>query len=57
MHTNFDDNEWCYRISLARPGCLRRSREALVLHHLTGRQALTQLHPGRDGTALAGGIR
>jgi glycosyltransferase involved in cell wall biosynthesis len=39
MHTNFDDNEWCYRISLARPGCLRRSREALVLHHLAGRQA------------------
>ena len=39
MRSYFDDNEWCYRISLGRPGCLRRSREALALHHLAGRQA------------------
>ncbi len=34
MAAYFDDNEWCYRVSRARPGSFRRSREALVLHRL-----------------------
>ncbi len=37
MRTYYEDNEWCFRVSLARPGCLRRSRDALALHHLAGR--------------------
>jgi flagellar biosynthesis chaperone FliJ len=32
MSPYFEDNEWCYRVSKARPDCFRRSREALVLH-------------------------
>ncbi len=34
MAAYFEDNEWCYRISLERPGSFRRSREALVFHQL-----------------------
>ena len=29
-----EDNEWCYRVSLARPESFRRCREAVVLHRL-----------------------
>jgi glycosyltransferase involved in cell wall biosynthesis len=35
MSAYFEDNEWCHRVELARPGSFRRSREALVLHHFT----------------------
>lgn len=31
----YEDNEWCYRVSRARPGTFRRSREALMFHHGT----------------------
>jgi Glycosyl transferase family 2 len=34
MGAYFEDNEWCYRVSLERPGCFRRCREALAFHHL-----------------------
>jgi GT2 family glycosyltransferase len=42
MAAYFEDNEWCYRVERARPGSLRRSAEALALHHheLKGRPAL-----------------
>ena len=33
MSAYFEDNEWCYRVLLERPGCFRRSREALAFHH------------------------
>ncbi len=33
MAAYFEDNEWCYRVSLARPHIFRRSREALAFHH------------------------
>jgi|GEM_PF-1348921 len=39
MRANFDDNEWCYRVTRELPGTLRRSREGLALHHLAGRLA------------------
>lgn len=32
MVGSYEDNEWCYRVASERPGCFRRSREALVLH-------------------------
>ncbi len=32
MAAYFEDNEWCYRVGLARPGTFRRSREALAFH-------------------------
>jgi GT2 family glycosyltransferase len=35
MTAYYEDNEWCYRVELARPGSFRRCREALVLHHLS----------------------
>jgi glycosyltransferase involved in cell wall biosynthesis/GT2 family glycosyltransferase len=38
MSTYYEDNEWAYRVGLSRPGCMRRSREALALHYLAGRQ-------------------
>lgn len=34
MAADFEDNEWCYRVSLARPGSFRRSREALVFRQM-----------------------
>ncbi len=34
MGAYYEDNEWCYRVSQAVPDCFRRSREALVLHHV-----------------------
>lgn len=34
MAAYFEDNEWCYRVSRARPGHFRRSREALVFHQM-----------------------
>lgn len=33
MASYYEDTEWCLRVARARPGCFRRSREALVLHH------------------------
>jgi GT2 family glycosyltransferase len=33
MSTYYEDNEWCYRVELARPGGFRRSREARAVHH------------------------
>jgi glycosyltransferase involved in cell wall biosynthesis/GT2 family glycosyltransferase len=30
----YEDNEWSYRVGAERPGAFRRSREALVVHHL-----------------------
>lgn len=47
----YEDNEWCYRVALARPGCFRRSREAVAVHHLTPR-----LRPGRDFVARSAAI-
>jgi glycosyltransferase involved in cell wall biosynthesis len=38
MRAYYEDNEWAYRVSLSRPGCMSRSREALALHYLAGRQ-------------------
>ncbi len=35
MRAYFEDNEWCYRVSLALPGCFRRSREARATHRFT----------------------
>ena len=43
----FEDNEWGYRVSQARPGVLRRSREALALHHVGVRHPLGPSPPGR----------
>jgi GT2 family glycosyltransferase/glycosyltransferase involved in cell wall biosynthesis len=39
MGAYFEDNEWAYRVSRARPGSFRRSREALVLHHAISKHA------------------
>ncbi len=33
MAAYFEDTEWAFRVAKARPGCFRRSREALVIHH------------------------
>jgi GT2 family glycosyltransferase len=33
MKAYFEDNEWAYRVELARPGSFLRCREALALHH------------------------
>lgn len=43
MRAYYEDNEWSYRVELARPGSFRRSREALAVHHIT-----TQRVPGTD---------
>jgi GT2 family glycosyltransferase/glycosyltransferase involved in cell wall biosynthesis len=43
MRPYFVDNEWNYRVSLSRAGPFRRSREALVLHHLERKHV-----PGAD---------
>jgi GT2 family glycosyltransferase/exopolysaccharide biosynthesis predicted pyruvyltransferase EpsI len=50
MSTYYEDNEWCYRVELARPGTFRRCREARAVHHFTRKHA-----PGRDfaGRSLA----
>jgi GT2 family glycosyltransferase len=42
----FEDNEWCYRLAARRPGSLRRSVEALGLHH--------QRSKARHGSGLVG---
>jgi GT2 family glycosyltransferase/exopolysaccharide biosynthesis predicted pyruvyltransferase EpsI len=34
MYAYFEDTEWSYRVAKAKPGCFRRSRESLVLHHV-----------------------
>jgi GT2 family glycosyltransferase/glycosyltransferase involved in cell wall biosynthesis len=34
MQAYFEDNEWCYRVSCESTAAFRRSREAIVLHHL-----------------------
>jgi GT2 family glycosyltransferase len=44
--TYFEDNEWCYRLNAWRPGSVRRSVEALALHH--------QREKGRRGCGLVG---
>ncbi len=31
----YEDNEWCHRIALDRPGTFRRSREAIAVHERT----------------------
>jgi GT2 family glycosyltransferase len=33
MAAHYEDNDWCYRVELLRPGSFRRCREALVIHH------------------------
>jgi len=33
MSSSCEDAEWCLRVADSRPGCFRRSREALALHH------------------------
>lgn len=42
----FEDNEWCYRLDAWLPGSVRRSVEALALHH--------QQEKGRCGSGLVG---
>ena len=37
MAAYFEDAEWSYRVSLARPGSFRRSREALAVHNFEAR--------------------
>ncbi len=37
MSDYFEDAEWCYRVSLERPGVFRRSREALAVHNFQPR--------------------
>jgi glycosyltransferase involved in cell wall biosynthesis len=37
MAAYFEDAEWSYRVSLARPGIFRRSREALAVHNFEAR--------------------
>jgi hypothetical protein len=49
MSAYYEDNEWCYRISRERSGAFRRSREALVIHHLVPAR-FGQTSP--DGRAL-----
>jgi len=44
--TYFEDNEWSYRLAARHPGSLRRSVEALALHH--------QQEKGRRGHGLVG---
>jgi glycosyltransferase involved in cell wall biosynthesis len=34
MGACYENEEWCYRVGRERPGVFRRSREALVIHHL-----------------------
>ncbi|PZR69019.1 MAG: hypothetical protein DLM63_02845 [Solirubrobacterales bacterium] len=38
MAAYYEDNEWCYRVSLDHPGIFRRSREALARHYLVGHE-------------------
>jgi hypothetical protein len=45
MGAYFEDNEWCHRVALTRPGCFRRSREARALHRVT-----TRMDAGADYT-------
>jgi hypothetical protein len=35
MSAYYEDNEWCYRVDRARPGCFRRSLEARAVHNFT----------------------
>jgi GT2 family glycosyltransferase/exopolysaccharide biosynthesis predicted pyruvyltransferase EpsI len=48
----YEDNEWSYRVELARPGSFRRSREARAVHHHTSR-----LIPGRDFRARSANLK
>jgi GT2 family glycosyltransferase len=41
MGAYFEDNEWSYRVEIAHPDSFRRSREALVLHHVHRRRQPT----------------
>lgn len=34
MSTYYEDCEWSFRVARSRSGCFRRSREAIVLHHV-----------------------
>lgn len=45
MSAYYEDNEWCYRVELARPGSFRRSREARAVHHSAPKH-----RPGLDFT-------
>lgn len=45
MSAYYEDNEWCYRVELARPGGFRRSREARATHYFTHKH-----RPGLDFT-------
>jgi GT2 family glycosyltransferase/glycosyltransferase involved in cell wall biosynthesis len=51
MGAYFEDNEWCYRISKARPGKFRRSREALVVHHTEPKHPTTSDFASRSRMA------
>jgi GT2 family glycosyltransferase len=48
----YEDNEWSYRVELARPGSFRRSREARAVHHHASR-----LRPGRDFRARSANLK
>ncbi len=37
MAAYYEDTEWCLRIARAKPGCFRRSREALAVHHVNNK--------------------
>jgi len=52
MAAYFEDNEWCYRVWLARPGTFRRSREALVFH-----QGMPFAPGGSAWTAIVNRVR
>jgi glycosyltransferase involved in cell wall biosynthesis/GT2 family glycosyltransferase len=47
MSAYYEDNEWSLRVRAGGPARLRRSREALVLHHLGIRHASTAGFPER----------
>ena len=38
MAAYYEDNEWCYRVSLDHPGIFRRCREALARHYLVSHE-------------------
>jgi GT2 family glycosyltransferase/exopolysaccharide biosynthesis predicted pyruvyltransferase EpsI len=41
MAAYYEDNEWCYRVELERPGSFRRSLQARAVHHLTAKHDST----------------
>ncbi|MEO6859230.1 MAG: glycosyltransferase [Solirubrobacteraceae bacterium] len=50
MSNYFEDAEWCYRISMERPGVFRRSREAVAVHHFEPRPYGGESFRARSGT-------